>query len=106
MKQKEYVRIKYDDIPDEFRKEYNLPGFVRNGRVYFEVVRGACGLLQSGRIANDLLHKRLNAAGYHETTMTPGLWRHTWRPIQFVLIVNNSALSTSGNSTLTTCCRC
>lgn len=89
MERKEYVRIKYDDIPDEFRKEYDLPRYVRKGWVFFEVVRGAYGLPQSGKIANDLLRKRLNAAGYHETSTTPGLWRHTWRPIQFVLIVDD-----------------
>ena len=31
----------------------------------------------------------MNAAGCHETSTTPGLWRHTWRPIQFVLIVDD-----------------
>ena len=53
------------------------------------MVRGAYGLPQSGKLANDLLRKRLNASGYHETATTPGLWRHVWRPVQFVLIVDD-----------------
>ena len=57
--------------------------------MYFAVVRGAYGLPQSGRLSNDLLLKRLTVAGYHEAATTPGLWRHVWCPVQFVLIVNN-----------------
>ena len=34
------------------------------------------GLPQSGKLAYDLLTKRLNAARYHETATTPGLWTH------------------------------
>ena len=92
MERKEYVRIKYDDIPQEFRDEYGLTPdspLIHNGWVYFAVVRGAYGLPQSGMLAHDLLRKRLNAAGYHEAATTPGLWRHVWRPVQFVLIVDD-----------------
>ena len=28
-------------------------------------------------------------AGYHEAATTPGLWRQIWRPVQFVLIVDD-----------------
>ena len=89
MERKEYVRIKYDDIPLKFRDKYKLDAYVRGNWVYFEVVRGAYGLPQSGKLANDLLRKRLEAAGYFEAPTTPGLWRHTWRPVQFVLIVDD-----------------
>ena len=40
----EYVRIKYVDIPEEFRAEYNLSAYEHNGWCYFEVIRGAYGL--------------------------------------------------------------
>ncbi len=89
MDRPEYVRIKASDIPREFYDEYNLSEFEHNGWVYFEVVRGAYGLPQSGRLANDLLRKRLEKAGYFEAVTTPGLWKHKWRPIQFVLIVDD-----------------
>ena len=89
MERKEYVRVKYDDIPQEFCEEYGLESYEHKGWVFFEVVRGAYGLTQSGKLANDLLRKRLEAAGYREATTTPGLWRHDWRPIQFVLIVDD-----------------
>ena len=61
---------------------------VHQGWVYFEIVCGCYGLLQSGRLANDLLRTRLENAGYFETATTPGLKKHLWRPIQFWLIVD------------------
>ena len=68
MNRKEYVRIKFDNIPDEFSNEYGLPpdsSIAHHGWVYFAVVRSAYGLPLSGRLANDLLRKRFTAAGYH-----------------------------------------
>ena len=38
MARPEYVKIKYSDIPDEFRKEYNLADFEHNGWASFGVV--------------------------------------------------------------------
>ena len=89
MDRPEYVRIKATDIPEEFKNEYHLPAFEHNGWCYFEVVRGAYGLPQSGKLAHDLLRERLNKAGYFEAATTAGLWRHTWRPVQFLLIVDD-----------------
>ena len=40
-------------------------------------------------MANDLLRTRLNNTGYYETTTTPGLWHHKWKPIMFLLIFDN-----------------
>ena len=82
-----YVRIKILAIPQEIIDKYDLTAYIHNGWIYYEVVRGCYGLPQSGRPANDLLRTRLEKAGYYEAATTPGLWQHTWRPIQFVLIV-------------------
>ena len=48
-------------------------------------------------MANDLLRTRLNNNGYYETTTTPGLWRHKWRPIMFVLIVDDFGIEYVGD---------
>ena len=85
----EYVKIKASDIPKEFYDEYNLSEFEYNGWVYFEVIAAAYGMPQSGKLSNDLLRSRLEKAGYFEAATTPGLWKHKWRPIQFVLIVDD-----------------
>ena len=89
MKRPEYVRIKLSDITPEFNEEYNLTQSVQNGWIYFEILRGCYGLLQSGRLANDLLRTRLEKAGYYKAATTPGLWSHKWSPIQFDLIVDD-----------------
>ena len=96
MERPEYVKIKLDDIPQEFIDEYNLLAYAHNGWIFFEVIKGCYGLPQSGKLANDLLRKRLNSAGYHEATTTPGLWRHKWRPIQFCLLVDDFGIEYVG----------
>ena len=36
----EYVRIKINDIPQDFIDEYNLTKWECNGWIYFEIIRG------------------------------------------------------------------
>ena len=101
MEQKEYVHIKYANIPQEFHDKYGLSDaspLVRHVWVYFIIVRGAYGLPQSDKLVHDLLRKHLNAAGYREAPTTPGRWHHDWRPVQFVLIVNNLGVAYVGCS--------
>ena len=62
---------------------------VQNGWIYFDILWGCYGLPQSGRLANDLLSTRLEKVGYYEAATIPGLWRHKWCPILFVLIVDD-----------------
>ena len=70
-------------------KHYKLAKKVKNdGYVYIEIRRGMYGLPQSGLLAQQLLEKRLNAEGYNQDTLVPGLWTHTWRPITFTLCVD------------------
>ena len=83
----EYVKIKLTDIPQEFIDEYNLLEFEHNRWVFFEVIKCCYGLPQSGKLANDLMRKRLNKEGYFEAATTPGLWRHKWRPIQYPVLL-------------------
>ncbi len=47
------------------------------------------GLPQAGIIAQDLLTKRFNKAGYRQSKITPGYWRHDWRLISFTLVVDD-----------------
>ena len=90
------MRIKLSDIPQELIEEYNLTQLFQNGWIYFEILRGCYGLPKSSRIANDLLHKRIKKAGYYEAATTPGIWLHKWRPIQFVLIVDDFGIEYVG----------
>ena len=47
------------------------------------------GLPQAGIIAQELLTTRLHQAGYRQSKVTPGYWRHEWRPISFTLVVDD-----------------
>lgn len=85
----EYVRIQLIDIPDEIIDEYNLRTKATDGAIYVEINKGMYGLPQAGLLANQLLEKRLNKHGYHQSKLVPGLWTHEWRPIQFTLVVDD-----------------
>ena len=92
----EFVKIRIKDIPQELFLGCNLLPFVQNCWVYFEIIHGWYGLSQSGRLSNDLVRKRLNKAGHSKSVTTPGLWKHTWRLIQFCLIVDNFGIEHVG----------
>ena len=47
------------------------------------------GLPQAGLIAQKLPEQLRNKEGYYQSERTPGLWTHTWRPINFSLCVDN-----------------
>ena len=59
-------------------------------------MKGVYGLPQAGKISNDLLKDRLAIFGYYPTNFTPGLWKHTWRPVQFTLVVDDFGVKFSG----------
>ena len=96
MDQYEYVRIKFLDISQELIEEYDLSEAAQNGWIYFKILCGCYVLPQSGRLANDLLHTCLEKTGYYKTATTPGLWCHKWRPIQFVLHVDDFGIEYVG----------
>ena len=57
--------------------------------MYLEIRRAIYGLPQAGILTNQQLRKFLAPEGYYEVAHTPGLWRHAWRPVQFLLVVDN-----------------
>jgi hypothetical protein len=79
-----------DLFPQDIIKEYGLNNKVdTDGNVFCEVRRGMYGLPQAGVIAQELLTTRLHQAGYRQSKVTPGYWRHEWRPISFTLVVDD-----------------
>ena len=90
LERKEYFRIKMDLFPEDVIDEYNLRSQVDDkGYVFCEVHRGMYGLPQAGILAQEQLVTRLNEAGYTQSKITPGFWRHAWRPISFTLVVDD-----------------
>ena len=89
MDRPEYMCFAIEDIPEEIIQAYNLHAIVHNGYVYVQINKGMYGLPQAGKLANQLLAKRLAKHGYFQCPYTPGFWKHTWRPISFTLVVDN-----------------
>jgi hypothetical protein len=83
-----YMRIPLKLTPHEISVEYNLLPLVSGGRIYIEVQKGMYGLPQAGILANQLLARRLAFHGCHQIKLTPGLWLHVTRPIQFILVMD------------------
>ena len=81
----EYMFIPITSIPNEIITHYKLHDIVHNGKVYMEIRRGMYGLPQAGILAEKQLIRFLGRYGYAPVRHTPGLWRHTWRPISFCL---------------------
>ncbi|EJK49677.1 hypothetical protein THAOC_31417, partial [Thalassiosira oceanica] len=90
LKRPEYIRMKLSDIPDEIIREYNLRARATpDESLYIKINKGMYGLPQAGLLANELLEKRLNKSGYHQSKLVPGLWTHETRNIQFTLVVDD-----------------
>ena len=89
MEKPEYARVKLEDITQEFIEEYHMLENERHGWVYFDIFCGCYVLPQSGKLDNNLPRTRLEDAHYYETSTIPDLWRHKWRSIQFLLIVDD-----------------
>jgi len=51
----EYMRIKAELVPEEFKQQYKLHDKIYKGFIYMEIRRGCYGLPQSGILANKLL---------------------------------------------------
>ena len=54
------------------------------------------GLPQAGILAQELLEQCLNKHGYHQSPITPGLWRHDYRPISFTLCMDDFGIKYVG----------
>ena len=83
------MRVRLNKIPEEFIDKYNLIDENGDRWTYFEIRKICYGLPQSGKLANDLLRKHIAKHGYYECATTPGLWRHQWCPVTFVLLVDD-----------------
>ena len=92
----EYARIHLKDIPEDFIAEYNLTAYARDSWVYFCICKGVYVLPHAGKLANNLLRKRLSNKGYCEAATTPGLWLHKWIPVMFFLAVDDFGIEYVG----------
>ena len=96
MKRYEYLRMKLELFPQDVIDLYNLNNKVNHKEnVHCEVRRVMYGLPQAGIIAQELLIEWLQKVGYTQSKITPGYWKHDWRPISFTLVVKNTSTTSS-----------
>eukprot|EP00804_Cyclotella_cryptica_P015114 CCRYP_000674-RB/>CCRYP_000674-RB protein AED:0.41 eAED:0.41 QI:0/0/0/1/0/0/2/0/242 len=75
-----YIHLKVSDISDHIIALYNLDNITTtDGDI----------LPQTGIIAQQLLKKSFAIKGYQQSTITPGFWKHDWRPISFTISVDD-----------------
>jgi hypothetical protein len=90
LKRPAYMRVKLANIPQEIIDKYKLEDKATPaGSIHIVATMGMYGLSQAGLLANELLEKRLNKAGYRQSKLVSDLWKHNWRPIQFTLAVDD-----------------
>ena len=93
----EYMKMPLSIFPQATIDQYNLNEHAKNGFVYLEIRKAIYGLPQAGILANKLLRQRLRPHGYYEVAHTPGLWKHTTRPTQFTLTVDDFGVKYVGH---------
>ena len=89
----EYMNLPVDIIIEEIIQQYNLRNLEHKRVVYMEIQKGMYGIPQAGKFANDKLKLHLEKFGYEQEPITPGLWRHQTRPLQFSLVVDNFGIT-------------
>ena len=72
----QYMRLPIKIVPQEIIDKYNFNDIVEYGWVYVKIDNGMYGLPEAGKIANNLLKKRLDKSGYYLSQFPPGMWRH------------------------------
>ena len=89
MSQPHYMRIRWDQIPDDIKLRYNLQPLLHNNYIYIKIKKGMYGLKEAAILAyNKLLH-HLTPRGYYPIPGTAGLWRHKTRKTIFCLCVDD-----------------
>jgi hypothetical protein len=103
MKCYEYFQMKLELFPQDVIGLYNLSNKVdTNGNVHCNFLRGMYGLPQADIIGQELLEQHLLKAGYTQSKITPGYWKHEWRPISFSSAVDDFDVKYIGMNTSNT----
>eukprot|EP00815_Leptocylindrus_aporus_P007176 CAMPEP_0116058534 /NCGR_PEP_ID=MMETSP0322-20121206/5252_1 /TAXON_ID=163516 /ORGANISM="Leptocylindrus danicus var. apora, Strain B651" /LENGTH=220 /DNA_ID=CAMNT_0003542731 /DNA_START=832 /DNA_END=1491 /DNA_ORIENTATION=+ len=93
--QYEYMFIPTWVFPKDINHEYNIDALSENGKVLAEITTGMYGLPQAGILAYRKLVQHLKDAGFIPVKFTPGLFKHTTRPISFCLVVDDFGIKYS-----------
>ena len=96
-KRREYLQLKIADIPQEIIDEYKLnEKATDDGYVYVAIKKDMYDLPRVGLLTQELMEQHLATRGYYQSKLTPGIWKHKWRPIHFLLVVDDSGIKYMG----------
>ena len=85
----EYMRLDRSIIPNDIIEYYNLHPLFHNNDIYIQIDKGMYGLKQAGLLAWKDLKQHLSLFNVFPVKHTPGLWKHSTRPIMFILVVDD-----------------
>ena len=89
LKDKQYMVLPLNLIPQEIIYHYNLNELAHNGNIYIQINKGIYGLKEAGALANKQLQLHLAPYGYKSAKFTLGLWLHDTNKVIFTLIVDD-----------------
>ena len=89
MKDPQYMKMRWDQIPNDIRSHYNRSSMVHHNYVYIKIKKGMYGLKEVAILACDKLLLHLTPRGYYPIPGTAGLWKHKTRPTIFCLCVDD-----------------
>ena len=88
MPQPEYMKMHWDEIPNDIKNTYSLQDKVDpEGHVHFRINKGMYGLKQAAILAYNQLKSNLAPHGYRPIPNTVGMWKHNTKHIKFCLCV-------------------
>ena len=91
-----YMQLPLYLILEEILHQSKLWGMAMNGWVYIKICKGMYMWPQAGILANKLLAKCLTTYWFYQCQFTHCLWQHIWRPITFVLVVDDFGIKYQG----------
>ena len=78
------------EIPEDIINKYKLNSLKDlRGNVHFKITKGMYSLKQAVILAYQQLQDHLAPYGYHPIPNTVGMWKHTHKPIQICLCVDD-----------------
>ena len=75
--EREYIRVMWNQLPEEIIKDYDLAQYKEQGYVYIEVLVGLYGLVYAGLLAFNQLSDLVAQHDYHSTHTSPCIFRST-----------------------------
>ena len=89
MVKSQYIKIKWEHIPQEIYEYYYLHDKVNNSCIYIKIAEGMYGLNKAVILAYNKLVHQITSTGYCPVPGTSGFWLHKTLPITFIVYADD-----------------